>query len=71
MHVLNDCVRYDLLRQKLLNNRNVGDLCTNGTMNNNCRPCDLLRLDKAQVYLAEYVHNCMSFTPKMICVSWY
>ena len=52
--------RYDLLRQGLLDNPNVRDLCSDGTINNNYRPSDFLQLDKAQIHLAEYVYNCMS-----------
>ena len=60
LHFLNDCTRYDLLRQRLLDNPNVRDLCSDGTINNNYRPSDFLQLDKAQIHLAEYVYNCMS-----------
>ena len=60
LHFLNDCTRYDLLRQRLLDNPNVRDLCTDGTINNNYWPSDFLQLDKAQMHLAEYVYNCMS-----------
>ena len=63
MHFLNDCVRYDLRSQKLLNNLNALDFYTNGTMNNNYRPSDL-RLDKTQMYLVEHVHDCMSLPVK-------
>ena len=52
--------RYDLLRQRLLDNPNVRNLCSDGTINNNYRPSDFLQLDKAQILLAEYVYNCMS-----------
>ena len=37
---------------------NVHDICNDGTINNSYRPSDLLRLDKAQVYLAHYVNKC-------------
>ena len=60
LHFLNDCTRYDLLRQRLLDNPNVRNLCSDGTINNNYRPSDFLQLDKAQIHLAEYVYNCMS-----------
>ena len=60
LHFLNDCTRYDLLRPRLLDNRNVLDLCSDGTINNNYRPSDFLQLDKAQIHLAEYVYKCMS-----------
>ena len=62
LHFLNDCrpTRYDLLRQILLDNSNVRDLCSDGTINNNYRTSDFLQLDKAQIHLAEYVYNCMS-----------
>ena len=60
LHFLNDCTRYDLLRQRLLDNPNVRDLCSDGTINNNYRPSDFLQLDKAHIHLAEYVYNCMS-----------
>ena len=60
LHFLNDCTRYDLLSQKLLEYPNVRDLCSDGTTNNNFRPSDFLQLDKAQMHLAEYVYNCMS-----------
>ena len=60
LHFLNDCTGYDLLRQRLLDNPNVRDLCSDGTINNNFRHSDFLQLDKAQMHLAEYVYNCMS-----------
>ena len=75
LNFLDDCVHYDLLRQRPLNNPSVWDLCTDGTMNNNYRPSDLHRLDKAQMYLAEYVHHCMSvyitvclYTSLYVCI---
>ena len=60
LYFLNDCTRYDLLRQGLLDNPNVRDLCSDGTRNNNYRPSDFLQLDKAQMHLAEHVYNYMS-----------
>ena len=54
LHFLNEYICYNLLRQRLLNNPHVRDLYTNGTRNNSYRPSDLLRLDKAQMYLAQY-----------------
>ena len=57
LHFLNDYTRYDLLRQRLLDNPNMDIFCRN----NNYRPSDLLQLDKSQMYLAEYVYNCMSY----------
>ena len=62
LHFLNDCTRYDLLRQRLLDNPKVQDICFDGTINNNYRPSDFLHLDKAQIHLAEYVYNCMSLS---------
>ena len=60
LHFLNDCTRYNLLRQRLLDNPNVGDLCSDGTINNNYMPSDFLQFDKAQMHLAEYFYNYMS-----------
>ena len=55
LHFLNDCTHYDLLRQRLLDNPNVRDLCSNGTINDNYRPSDHLQLERSQMYLAKYV----------------
>ena len=60
LHFLKDCALYDLLRQRLLDNPNTRDLCSDGTMNNNYRPSNFLRLDKARCTLQNmYVTVCL------------